>query len=88
MTASHTPGPWKFKLSRDEQKAHISGAGWEKFARVFVVCDGEPNREGEANRLIAAAPDMLELLRGIDAELLPSHFTPRIHAVIAKIEGK
>jgi len=63
----HTPGPWKFE---DEMVISHSGNICDPYARPTV--DTEPD-EMEANaRLIAAAPEMLGVLRAI-IEYLEEH---------------
>lgn len=90
----HTPGPWQFNGPeiyapnfRGVRKHHYD------VARVLHVMDDE----GEANaRLIAAAPDMLQMLRDVDAHFA-AHFGEQAWATseiggmtrvtIAKAEG-
>lgn len=88
-----TPGPWSFnaKLSASENHRGFtirSDAGWV-LADVIPVDEG--GVEGKANaRLIAAAPDLLEAVRGL-LDALPSATThPAIaaaRAAIAKATG-
>ncbi len=68
-----TPGPWIIELPKHNKGsfAKISAQRWSKFASVVVkttLGDGVYVKDdaGEANaRLIAAAPEMYELLRQI-----------------------
>lgn len=58
----HTPGPWKVKV--DQYNAHaIKGPDGKSVASVI---QRRPEVSDNA-RLIAAAPDMLELLKGFVA---------------------
>ena len=68
----HTKGPWELILNYDNNlKGSIKGRhtikdsdGWN-IARIW---ESAPNAEANA-RLIAAAPELLEALRHIEAEL-------------------
>lgn len=69
MNIPHTPGPWRFSHGRISSRAHQTS----KDLRLTVIADldMENDRHGEQNanaRLIATAPDMLQLLRDIDNE--------------------
>ena len=97
---AHTPGPW---IAFDSREAHIPPAeegadlGWFVGAEVgdrSIVALGIRN---EANaRLIAAAPVLLEALKGICSEMrqgeqLPyivSFLVPMAEAAIAKATGQ
>lgn len=63
--SNHTPGPWTVKASRYVQRqAIVAGAscGHDLIAEVMGS-----NGENEANaRLIAAAPDLLAALKGVE----------------------
>lgn len=62
---SHTPGPWTafYKPKYDEWHVSLPMSG--SSMRLALAPDGiqSENREGDAH-LIAAAPDMLEALKG------------------------
>jgi len=61
--AGHTPGPWTAKIMRGT--IPITGAGGERVAYAY---------QGESDaRLIAAAPMMLEALRGLFAQCVMVH---------------
>lgn len=90
----HTPGPW---IARQR------GADWvvePKDGRLFNVGDALYHPENEANaRLIAAAPEMLEMLRDAllyieaceERDIVPSSRGDgyrQARAAIAKAEGK
>lgn len=58
MSNKHTPGPWKaHKLSKK-----IGFAEWEIHYSADGECVAEIVHKGEDARLIAAAPEMYELL--------------------------
>lgn len=65
MKTQHTPGPWRVCNRGDDLTSYtIEGKAW---GRILDVAD--TSNEPEANaRLIAAAPDLAEVLR--DAEFL------------------
>lgn len=88
--STHTPGPWK--VGRKVSRA-VYGAD----ETPICACDsmGEASREAEyANAcLIAAAPDLLTVLRQIHAHLEAGDdcravMTEMASAVIAKAEGR
>ena len=68
--STHTPGPWK--LSReDDGYRFINAPNHAQMARVVVAMEGErPRADLEANAaLIAAAPELLALVRDMLPEL-------------------
>ncbi len=90
--SEHTPGPWK------AEKHHVIQIGT---GDVVTSCFyGFANRDNYAEdyataRLIAAAPDMLEVLKQLaeSAEYWSEYDVPvgivdKINAAIAKAEGK
>ena len=87
--SKHTPGPWLAKRAKSGEMVQIASDGWSKVADVYHPVDA---------RLIAAAPDLLEALKGaaevIDACVRNTATVPipgisRImRAAIAKAEGK
>lgn len=97
VMSKHTPGPWHVDTSSISQFNIVD-------SNLFVVCDticGEEKSDevNEANaKLIAAAPEMLEILerayktlRPIIAEIaLPSkdHLMGSMNAVIKKAKGE
>lgn len=82
MKAKHTPGPWEVAdfISNDKTR-HL--AVWKDEA--ITICLISPketeNDQDIANaRLIAAAPDMLEELKRIRAELIESTRHFKLHS--------
>lgn len=68
----HTPGPWVLRANTDNQTAAIEPSKEllaEGRGRIAHVYKKDPLDEGYANqRLIAAAPDLLEALVGMVEE--------------------
>ena len=103
----HTTGPWYSRTRKDKRESMIldsplsregniiAGTNW--IASVFPI---SPQSDYVANaRLIAAAPDMLKLLKDMAQELLMKTGEPAmdgfseeyrmsVDAVIGKAEGK
>jgi hypothetical protein len=92
--ATHTPGPWK-----EKRKLAIYSADDEPICAVFPA-ETEGQSAADA-RLIAAAPDLLEALRGLLRETRQSvpninvkkHFSLMVQmeepkSAIAKAEGR
>lgn len=79
--AQHTPGPWKITAASFTIKAAAVGT-------VVYGNPDNPNRLADA-RLIAAAPDLLEALKGVlrVADRATTEFDAA-RAAIAKAEGK
>jgi len=90
QTASHTLGPWE--LSDDGE--HIIGCADQD--EIFEVADLSNTLNHDANaRLIAACPEMYEMLRMFRSYLLvlppPSDVNSpltNIESLIARIEGR
>ena len=83
----HTPGPWEW---RTNQNGSVNIFG-EDGCRA-ILCDAFLiNQEGNA-RLIAAAPDLLEVSERILApdmiDYLPAEYVAKVRAAIAKAIGK
>lgn len=69
MTTKHTPGPWHVSVAALPEQIHICTPGAVPVAAIGgeAVCDIPAVQETRlANaRLIAAAPELAEILRGI-----------------------
>jgi hypothetical protein len=84
----HTPGPWRVERPFQEPGVYVSAPTTELVAKMFA-----PDRpeQMEANaRLIAAAPEMLHVLRYLAAQSRghsPDAMV-RIRDVIAKATGQ
>jgi hypothetical protein len=95
MNSTHTPGPWIAQLhfrQRDgaREYAMVTANGHlVPLAGVLLRVDNYDDGHGEANaRLIAAAPDMLDLLKWLDRKGgLGLDVHERIISVIAKATG-
>lgn len=89
----HTPGPWKINWGRNgfgkPGEANVTKIGpigtdhdhWDGY--YLTVSDDDA-------RLIAAAPELLELLETIenDANTVPEWLWDRIGTVLCKVKGK
>nr|OAP95151.1 hypothetical protein A4U53_18185 [Rhizobium leguminosarum] len=88
----HTPGPWKFKTDHLKGDCGIHAEGTGIFAEAFtdIRHAGEGNRtEALANaRLIAAAPDLLDALKGLLSSPTHEGWQGEARAAIAKAEGR
>ena len=100
-TTKHTPGPWTEQtvavmqfVGDDTHKEEIIQIGQEEgdaVAYVPFVADGHPQADADANaRLIAAAPEMYDLLRELtdesEAHMIGTRLA-RVRALLAKIDG-
>lgn len=102
--ASHTPGPWRADRNDCywEIKSELHGQIGDACASKYIFINGVqmPDEEAEhiaaANaRLMAAAPDLLDVLQeivdyrgGADSALHDEYVMERVHAAIAKAEGQ
>lgn len=61
---THTPGPWAahHHESTDTYTIHVAGRSWESWAVAHV---GDCTQDEANARLVAAAPEMLEALKGV-----------------------
>lgn len=97
--AKYLPGPWaqtrtKY-LVKFSASSHSEGI-WHFFAKVCVRIKGEgkDDETGLANaRLIAAAPELLEALQGIEKALseqesVPGYWRIKAKEAIAKATGE
>lgn len=105
MAARHTPGPWGFygkiqSVGEEGDKAdlywgNVTPVPWRGYVCSILSADridGISREEAEANaRLIAAAPELLEVVQGILAEdmlqYLPAEYIAKVRAVISKATG-
>jgi hypothetical protein len=97
MKAQHTPGPWTHEGHGDitgiENDPDIGFVGKVDIASVYLRAAAYRH---EANsRLIAAAPDLLSVLKELQASAaywseydVPLGIVDRINAAIAKATGK
>lgn len=97
--SKHTPGPW-FISNRNPLRVIESGPRMASIAKCGIKLGVDADEEAAANaRLIAAAPDMLEVLReaelvlaeklrrlGADPQVSPTY--NRIRDVIVKAKGE
>lgn len=88
MSGKHTPGPWEvgshfvgpLHVMTTKDRHIVAQVGNPTHAHTFT--------QVEANaHLIAAAPEMLEVLHGVRA-FCPVHVQEDIDALIAKAEGR
>jgi hypothetical protein len=70
MTMKATPGPWRLDRGHMEGYAHgVSGANGKCVIR-FRGLAAPTSSEGQANsRLIAAAPDLLDIVRVVEEDV-------------------
>ncbi len=99
MTIQHTPGPWTTQQSSRTEIYIVANSAEVKNKWVATSCNHEfhpteeENERNKANaRLIAAAPEMLEVLQGFqkawaENRLLTSDEAANIRAAIAKATG-
>lgn len=82
----HTPGPWEI-IEGDFRGVKIEGPEQVEVAR----CPGDKQGRIYA-RLIAAAPELLEVAQGILAadmlQYLPAEYVSKVRAAIAKATGE
>jgi hypothetical protein len=83
MAAKHTPGPWTVG----------DWKGWSAMVRdgngdgICIPCTGRGGTNDANARLIAAAPELLEIVRDVQ-DYSFSKFSGRIRDVLAKIDGE
>ena len=84
METKHTPGPWRWNTA-----AGIYGSNNKRCANVFVQDEIKlPDDEIDANaRLIAAAPDLLALVRSYATTYPLDEYYDKATAAIAKATG-
>lgn len=91
---AYTPGPWE--ISKLGNGLHILGDRRPGSAQVIATVGGSSQINLEANaRLITAAPELLELLKGINAALQTNYtvgsinyeFGDKLNALLKRVEG-
>lgn len=83
----HTPGPWR--ISDLQRNIVVAGKHSNSVATCYIVGITDTMETAEANaRLIAAAPDMLEALRGFLTIGYYPETRAAAEAAIAKAEGR
>ena len=104
MTSKHTPGPWEVFTAVDEPQmgnfhSAIYGPVGDYDCLFVALANQNGNYEGDA-RLIAAAPELLELVKAFVAETVDyatlnklgdpekQHNVKWARAVISKAEGR
>jgi hypothetical protein len=97
MTTKHTPGPW---VARQSAHGPIDIFDSQERDVVTVYGGGVPSEHKQANaRLIAAAPELLDALKAMDAAICEGFETQAgrmagrkaliaARAAIAKAEGR
>ena len=84
---SHTPGPWEARPWKDKISFGVGPVGHHQdvvsvFQNTYLPGTSEANA-----RLIAAAPDLLELVQeGATLDKVPGTYAERCRAAIAKAE--
>jgi hypothetical protein len=90
--SGHTPGPWTLHQPGSMRACdgrHDTEDGCRTLVEAEII--GVPRPEAEANaKLIAAAPELLQLLKEVVLTTLPptSSWVERAHEAIAKAEGR
>lgn len=86
-TTQHTPGPWQVEKQRTGMECPVVMIAGLTAATVYNVTRN--TRENDANaRLMAAAPEMLEALKGLLAGPNWPGAQMTARAAIAKAEGR
>ena len=88
--SKHTPGPWSADFGETARIADPRGATLARATNIHLG-GRRPANEVEANaHLIAAAPEMYDLLATIenDGEQVPAWLWDKIQAVLAKARGE
>jgi hypothetical protein len=90
MNGKHTPGPWYFHEGDSTQTVIVRGP---KTSDRFVVVDGTTEQDSADARLIAAAPEAIELLakaadamEGEPTAAYVAHVVREIRALLARVD--
>lgn len=88
---THTPGPWTYEFIDEDEQLKISAG--EKNVLGGCGCCGSPWCSEADAKLIAAAPDLLAVLKELQESAaywseydVPLNIVYRINAAIAKAE--
>ena len=85
-TITHTPGPWA--VTDYNGKTIITARDGEDWCAT-IDSNGQSSEECEANAwLIAAAPELLSVLRSLVSQYDPDGRWEGVSQVIAKAEGR
>lgn len=94
METKHTPGPWSVPLPiiTDAGMPFSPVVANTLIAKVYSTCFGD-HAQSEANaRLMAAAPELLQVARGILVEdmlqYMPDEYVSKVRAAIFKATGE
>lgn len=92
----HTPGPWKVSnyrpydiIARDPKESTYE-CGDNRYDPIATVYRNHTQEFLANARLIAAAPELLEALKGVlewDYDELDYDLRKRLESVVAKVEG-
>ncbi len=86
--SKHTPGPWKLVIANTELVSIYPQGGKERIAQVYCPLDGSGGTINGNARLIAAAPEMVGLLKWYaDSDMAPN-MDKDARALLARIEGE
>lgn len=90
LVSTHTPGPWAVVCERNRDNAYndigAPGQEWPASTIGLVSCDNPHYRANCA--LIAAAPDMLAVLREVAENTVSLELRSKVYAAIAKATGE
>lgn len=90
MDAKHTPGPWQ--VNHGDQFQVCDADGKVRGCSPIATMHGSASEKRANARLIAAAPELLEVAQLILAEdlldFLPEEYVFRVRAAIAKATGE
>jgi len=87
---SHTPGPWQVLTKLTGSENHKGYRIWAEGGWIGDLSPRDPDGKGglENANLIAAAPDMLEALEGLDLDsMLDRKAADAVREAIAKAKG-
>ena len=104
METKYTPGPWAVDSSNEVEAGIDGDEWFEEFLTIVgpdkeTICElpghsqyargSDRSKREDANaRLIAAAPEMLDVLLGVAENTVSLEWRAKVHAVIAKATGR